>query len=144
MDQVNPSVYAALDAEQAKERKKIIIISIVAIALILILLIAIIVTATSHNQNDSLSGDKINLNVASEDFEVVEVKTEAKQPESKEIETKSETQSPAAKEQPAVQPVATSTETIAQTGPEDIIPLAIVSGTITTFLTSFYLNKKSV
>ena len=133
MEQVNPSVYASADAEQKKERKKIIIISVTTILLILILLVAVIIAATNRNQSTT-SGEMINIDETSEN---IDADTEAKTPVA-------ESPKPA-EATPAEIPSETTdtTTSIAKTGPEDFIPLALLGGSFTTFLTSLYLSKKS-
>ena len=135
MEQVNPSVYASADAEQKKERKKIIIISIITILFILILLVAVIVAATNRSKNE-VAGGEISIDASGEIIDTKnkeEVKTEdsANKKEGGKSEAKAETKT------------SDTTSTIAKTGPEDFIPLALLGGSLTTFLTSLYLSKKS-
>ncbi|MDO4507909.1 MAG: hypothetical protein Q4B65_00750 [Candidatus Saccharibacteria bacterium] len=115
---------------EKKERRKIISITVAIVALILVLLVAIIVVATRREVSDNIvSGDGNTEFVITEGEESSEAETEASAVETVSSEIVEST------------PVVLETETvIAQTGPEDVLPIAVVLGVLTAAGTAAYMK----
>ena len=131
----NKGVYAELDAEQAKERRRVIIVATITIVLILSLIASVIIYGINSNKKSSQTP------VATDNNTQVE--------ESKGDTSDGSVLPPneGATKEPAKttdsQPVVESTNEIAQTGPADILLFALTCGGLTTILAYFIESKKA-
>ena len=131
-------MYYQTDVEK-KERRRIIMISIAAAALILILLIAIIVVAAhKSSKNNDISKqtysafekkEDTNIEKKKEEKTEVEVKTEEKTEDKPVISTETTT--------------STANSDMPNTGPEEVLPLALVLGLGTTYAASAVMAKRN-
>ena len=120
------------EADQ-KARRKIMTIAISAVALILILIVAIVVVSTKKPAKPVTTGET----TAFEEEPKEEVKTEeVVEKESKIGQITTESTAKASV-------VAETASAVPTTGPEDFLPVALLLGSFTTFLTSAYLAKQS-
>ena len=139
-----------------KERRKIIAVATAAVALILILLVAIIVVATkkarpvvtSEGENTSFEisentedTESTNTTSTEETVETEDVIVAGFSTETETSEAKDEVKEEAA----ATESAATvgNADSVVDTGPEEILPLALVAGTLTTYLYSAKLAKEN-
>lgn len=118
---------------EKKERRKIVISSSAIMAVILVLVVAIIVVATTKGQENSVSNDGSAFTLsenADKPAEETENKSSEKA-ESKPTSTNAATSSNA------------TTDKIAETGPEDLLPLALAMGGMTTVATTLLFSKRA-
>ena len=131
-----------------KDRRKIIITTVIFVVLILAIVVGMVVSVV--NGNKPQASESTNTQVSQEINESeqladqpTEVKPVAESVSSEEA--PSATAQSATETEPTKPTANTATKTsadIPDTGPEDIIPLAIISGALTTYVASSYLVKK--
>ena len=127
-----------------KTRRKIITVIFVSVVLILFLIVAIVVAATSKKTHENTS------EMGNSSFSIDDNGGKA-QAETQPVETTVETESgvfstEVATEQPAETVSVNTTESnapIVNTGPEDILPVALLAGAMTTYLGSAVLAKRN-
>ena len=131
-----------------KERHKIIAVATVALTLILALIVAIIVVATKKSDRTSVVNEE---NVA---FEMTDENKEEtkknKEEENKNIglfstdkkEEKEEEQKEEKKETVSETPAVIASDDMPSTGPEDILPVALLIGMIVAYTSSAVLVKR--
>ena len=118
--------------EDRKARRKIITIAISTVVLILILIVAIVVV--SVKQSSPKSSEQVTT------FEVVE----SDEPEANKSEEKKANTQFSQITTKTTTPVVTETaSSVPTTGPEDFLPIALILGALTAFITSTHLAKKS-
>lgn len=132
-----------------KERRKIIVISTIAIILILVLIV-VILGITIKKQPNTLhdqTGEAFELNEENNNTkENTDNKTEKNSNPTKDNEKPNNSSSlsqittKTIVDTPIISTPTTSTA-IPVTGPEDIFPIALISGSLVAFLTSLYLAK---
>ena len=119
--------------EDKKARRKLITIAISTVALILILIVAIVVVSIKKPATPVATGET----TAFEEEPKEETKTEEEPKEATKV-------GQITTESTVSTPIVTETvTTMPATGPEDFVPAALLLGSLTTFLTSAYLAKKS-
>ena len=119
--------------EDKKARRKLITIAISTVALILILIVAIVVVSIKKPATPVATG------------ETTAFEEEPKEENLTEEKPKEETKTNQITIEPTISaPIVTETvTTMPTTGPEDFLSAALLLGSLTTFLTSAYLAKKS-
>ena len=128
-------MYYQTDIEK-KERRRIILITIAAAALILILLIAIIVVAANKSSKKD--------DVATQTNSAFEYKEEDKTEEKKEEKTETEKKEDKTVISTDTAPVANVvSDDMPNTGPEEILPLAIMLGLGAAYVSSYVISKKN-
>ena len=123
---------------EKKQRRKVVAIASATVALILLLIVAIVVVATSKSSRQNIGGDN-NGSFSIVESEKAEEKAEAKTEEKKE--EKPATVAESSKPQAAATP-ATATSKMPSTGPEDLMPLAVLLGGLTTAGTAVLVKRK--
>lgn len=114
---------------EKKDRRKVIIIATATVVLILALIVAIIVVATNKTSRPNVGG---------EDNSSFVIENTSK-PEKTEVVSNTKAAEPAK----TTTPVTTKAEEMPSTGPEDILPLALVLGMIATVATSAVITRKA-
>ena len=132
-----------------KERRKIIAVATAAVALILILLVAIIVVATKKTRPSVSTGENTTFEISetteSEDTTVAteEVETESSILGGFSTETEETEETESEDETTETTVAVETTSDIADTGPEEILPLALVLGSLTTCAVSAKMVKEN-
>ena len=115
---------------EKKDRQKVIMIATAIVAVVLILVVAIIVVATRKTGGDSVGGEN-NEPIAVEETPKTEEK--ANDPSTE------KTTVPVSTKTTEAQATATA---VPDTGPEDLLPLALVLGVLTTAGTAYIMSRK--
>ena len=131
-------MYYQTDVEK-KERRRIILISIATAILILVLLVAIIVVAAHKSARSGDEEIANQTNSGTFDYKE-ENKTEDKKDEKTET---TQTESKPVITTDTAPAVTSTVSDMPTTGPEDILPLAILLGLGATFVTSYIMSKKN-
>ena len=139
-------MYYQEEAEK-KERRKIIAVATAAMVIILVLIVAIIVVATKKSNKTSVGGDD---NAAFTIAEGTETEESESEPESKpEEETEPVVGTITTENAPAETPVvvaelpAETNTSMPSTGPEDVLPVALMAGLLVAYLSSRKLTNKA-
>ncbi|MBQ6593630.1 hypothetical protein IJI00_00975 [Candidatus Saccharibacteria bacterium] len=123
------------DEMQAKERRKVIIFAVATVAVILALIVSIVVVATNKT-SVNLGGEE------NTEFTLVEDKKETEKPATT---TKSASNTNAAASNTTAKttsPAIVTPTSVPNTGPEDLLPIALGLGALTTVVTTVVLNKR--
>ena len=127
---------------EKKQRRKLIAITLCMVAVIVVLIVAIALVVAGKSSNKPAISD-----AEAGEFSLVDdsTKTEEKKTEAK-TETKTEA-STIGKISTQTKPEAAPTEianSVPSTGPEDLLPVALLLGALTTGVTALALNKRKI
>ncbi|MBQ3348392.1 LPXTG cell wall anchor domain-containing protein [Candidatus Saccharibacteria bacterium] len=132
---------------EAKDRKKVVIFAGATAAVILALIVAIVVVATGKASRENIGGTENG------EFSIAESSEETKESDDSKESKNSNSSSSSASKVGTVSTKTTATATaksattaasedLPNTGPENLVPLALAMGALTTAGTALVINKK--
>lgn len=126
---------------EKRERRRIISVAVAAAVLILVLIVAIIVVATKKTPSENVGGSENTSFVleGSESTEEEEGTVEEEKSDSEETVVGTISTETTPVQTPTSSVV---TENIPDTGPEDLLPIALMLGALTAYITTLVMKKR--